>query len=78
MLTFNKPRLSELKKSWADILHVGIPAAATNPIIPVATGVITAMLATYGPGAVAGFGVGGQRDPSVRRGVGAGARCERP
>lgn len=57
MLTFNKPRLSELKKSWADILHVGIPAAATNAIIPVATGVITAMLATYGPGAVAGFGV---------------------
>jgi len=57
MLTFDKPELAELKKSWADILHVGIPAAATNVIIPIATGVITAMLARYGPEAVAGFGV---------------------
>ena len=57
MLTFNKPDPGELRKSWADILHVGIPAAATNAIIPVATGVITAMLARYGTEAVAGFGV---------------------
>ena len=57
MLTFNKPAPGELRKSWADILHVGIPAAATNAIIPIATGVITAMLARYGTDAVAGFGV---------------------
>ena len=57
MLTFNKPDIEELKKSWRDILHVGMPAAATNAIIPIATGVITAMLARYGPEAVAGFGV---------------------
>lgn len=57
MLTFNKPDTKELVSSWGDILHVGIPAAGTNAIIPVATGVITAMLAKYGPEAVAGFGV---------------------
>ena len=57
MLTFNKPDLGELRSSWADVLHVGIPAAATNAIIPIAMGVITAMLAKYGPDAVAGFGV---------------------
>ena len=57
MLSFNKPDATELRKSWIDILHVGIPAAATNAIIPIATGVITAMLARYGPEAVAGFGV---------------------
>jgi putative MATE family efflux protein len=57
MLTFNKPDPGELRRSWTDILHVGIPAAGTNVIIPVATGVITAMLARYGPEAVAGFGV---------------------
>lgn len=57
MLTFNKPDMKELASSWGDILHVGIPAAGTNAIIPVATGVITAMLAKYGPEAVAGFGV---------------------
>jgi putative MATE family efflux protein len=57
LLTFNRPDAGELKNSWVDILHVGIPAAGTNVIIPVATGVITAMLARYGPEAVAGFGV---------------------
>jgi putative MATE family efflux protein len=57
MLTFNKPDPGELRKSWADILHVGIPAAGTNAIIPIAMTVITAMLASYGPEAVAGFGV---------------------
>ena len=57
MLTFSMPHAAELKRSWAAILHVGIPAAGTNAIIPIATGVITAMLARYGPEAVAGFGV---------------------
>ena len=57
MLSFKKPHPLELRRSWADILHVGIPAAATNAIIPIAIGAITAMLARYGPEAVAGFGV---------------------
>ncbi|MDX1402929.1 MAG: MATE family efflux transporter [Woeseiaceae bacterium] len=57
MLSFRKPRGPELRKSWADILHVGVPAAGTNAIIPIATAVITAMLARYGPEVVAGFGV---------------------
>ena len=57
LLTFNKPKGSELVSSWKDVLHVGIPAAGTNAIIPIATGVITAMLARYGPETVAGFGV---------------------
>ncbi len=57
MLSFNRPEMPELKNSWRDILHVGIPAAGTNAIIPIATAVITAMLARHGPEAVAGFGV---------------------
>jgi putative MATE family efflux protein len=57
MLSLNRPDPAELRRSWADILHVGIPAAGTNAIVPIATGVITAMLARYGPDAVAGFGV---------------------
>ncbi len=57
MLSFNRPNLPELRSSWVDILHVGIPAAGTNAIIPIATAVITAMLARHGPEAVAGFGV---------------------
>ena len=40
LLTLNKPDGPELASSWKDILHVGIPAAGTNAIIPIATGVI--------------------------------------
>jgi Na+-driven multidrug efflux pump len=65
MLTFNKPDREELIRSWGDILHVGIPAAGTNAIIPVATGVITAMLAKYGPETVAGFGVASRVESMV-------------
>ena len=57
MVSFNKPDPAELRSSWRDILHVGIPAAGTNAIVPVGAAVITAMIARYGPDAVAGFGV---------------------
>ncbi len=57
MVSFNKPNPVELRKSWADILHVGLPAAGTNAIIPIAMTMVTAMIARYGPEAVAGFGV---------------------
>ncbi len=57
MVSFNKPNAEELGRSWRDILHVGLPAAGTNAIIPVAMTLITAMIARYGPDAVAGFGV---------------------
>ncbi len=57
MVSFRKPKLPELRKSWADILHVGLPAAGTNAIVPVGLAVITAMIARFGPEAVAGFGV---------------------
>jgi len=57
MLSFHSAKFEDLRRSWADILHVGIPAAATNAIIPIAIGVITAMLARYGADAVAGFAV---------------------
>ena len=57
MLSFNPPDPVELRKSWRDILHVGIPAAGTNAIVPIVTAIITALIADYGPHAVAGFGV---------------------
>ncbi|MDH4124100.1 MAG: MATE family efflux transporter [Gammaproteobacteria bacterium] len=57
MVSFNRPDPVELRKSWRDILHVGIPAAGTNAIVPIATAIITALIAAFGPQAVAGFGV---------------------
>ena len=56
LLTHPWPGLSRLIHSWRAILHVGLPAAGTNAIIPVATGVVVAMLAQFGEAAVAGFG----------------------
>jgi len=57
LLSFRIPAFDEMRDSWRDILHVGIPAAGTNAIIPMAMAIITAMLARHGPEAVAGFGV---------------------
>jgi len=56
MLTLAWPGWARVGRSWAAILHVGLPAAGTNVIIPLATAVVVAMIATYGPEAVAGFG----------------------
>ena len=57
MVSFNKPDPTEMRQSWRDILHVGIPAAGTNAIVPIGAAFITAMIARYGADAVAGFGV---------------------
>lgn len=57
MVSFKLPEPAELRQSWKDILHVGLPAAGTNAIVPLGTTLITAMIARFGPGAVAGFGV---------------------
>ncbi len=57
ILTFKRPRFREVTASWKNILFVGGPAAVTRLIIPVAAGVITALLASIGTQAVAGFGI---------------------
>ncbi len=57
MLVFKRPKVSHVLDSWKQILHVGLPAAGTYAIGPVAVGIVTAMMATFGPEAVAAFGV---------------------
>lgn len=57
------PRLlsmSELKRSCGGILKIGLPAAGANMLTPIAGGILTAVVAGYGPGAVAAWGVGGR------------------
>ena len=44
--------------SWKQILHIGIPAAATQMMTPLSAAVITRMVSGYGEEAVAAFGVG--------------------
>lgn len=57
MLSDHLPDLEETLWCWRDVLSVGLPAAGANMINPISIGVITSMLATHGPLAVAGFGV---------------------
>ncbi|MCB1645255.1 MAG: MATE family efflux transporter [Pseudomonadales bacterium] len=54
--------LQGLTRSWRSILHVGLPAMATNLIMPVSMAVITRLLASHGPTVIAGFGVGSKID----------------
>jgi len=58
LLSLTAPKLVELKKHWKSILVVGGPAGFTNVMTPVAAAVITWLVSTYGPTAVAGIGAG--------------------
>ena len=51
------PGRRKLLASWKTILRTGLPVAISNAIIPVALGLITRIVAGFGPPAVAGFGV---------------------
>jgi putative MATE family efflux protein len=57
MVTFELSSFREVLDSWKRILYIGIPAASTRIIIPLATAVITRLLSSYGPETVAGYGV---------------------
>ena len=56
MMATTLPNRDQMLDSCRAILHVGAPAAGTNVIIPLATGVLVAMVAGFGPEAVAGYG----------------------
>ncbi len=57
LLEFRLPSLSQLLSSARQILYIGLPAAATNALFPVAQAIVVALVATFGASAVAGFGV---------------------
>ncbi|MFC2092106.1 MATE family efflux transporter [Elusimicrobiota bacterium] len=57
MLTFKRVAFSIMFKSWKNILYIGIPTAASRMLGPVALGVITRIIASYGKEYVAAFGV---------------------
>ncbi len=58
ILSFDQLRWGEFYASSRRILAVGLPAAATNTVIPVSAGIITKLLAGFGAHVVAGFGLG--------------------
>lgn len=57
LMRLHLPPLTELLATWRQLLRITLPAALANMITPISTGVLTAALATYGPQAVAAYGV---------------------
>ncbi len=54
--------LNELRESSREILKIGLPAAGANMLTPVAGGIMTAVVASYGAEAVAAWGVGNRME----------------
>ena len=50
--------LQELRFTSSGILRIGLPAAGANMLTPIAGGILTKIISTYGAGAVAAWGVG--------------------
>lgn len=57
VIHFSREVLQSFKVSFRKITHVGIPAMGTNMIIPLAGGVVVAIIAIFGNDAVAGTNV---------------------
>jgi putative MATE family efflux protein len=62
MLTKKVPDMTKLWKSWKSILNIGLPAAATNLVVPLTTSLITRITSAYAAAAVAALGVAARID----------------
>lgn len=58
MLDFATPSLRDVWRSWKSVGVIAVPATITNLLQPVALGVVTHLIASYGPGAVGAWGAG--------------------
>jgi putative MATE family efflux protein len=56
MLTFKSPGLTEVLKSWKNLLSIALPAAGARMIVPIAIGIVTHLIASYGAAPVAAYG----------------------
>jgi len=54
---------ARIAESWRNLLRIGVPAMLTNAIIPIANGIVMAIVATHGVNAVAGFGIAMRIEP---------------
>ncbi|WP_027856153.1 MATE family efflux transporter [Marinobacterium jannaschii] len=58
LLILQALELTRLRRHWLKVMKIGLPAALSNMMTPLASGVLTAVVASYGAEAVAAFGVG--------------------
>jgi putative MATE family efflux protein len=58
LLDFRPPRLGAVWDSWKEVGHIALPATATNVAEPIALGLVTRLVSSYGAEAVAAWGAG--------------------
>lgn len=58
LIIFRWPGKDSVLYAWKQVLHVALPAGATNLLIPVTMGIVTRMVAGYGAHAVAATAAG--------------------
>ncbi len=58
LITFEIPSWKVISGCWTSILFIALPSGLARLVVPIATGIITALLAGYGEFAVAAYGVG--------------------
>lgn len=57
IVSLHQTHIYDILKSFKELLYIGIPNALTKIMAPLAIGVITGLVATYGQEATAGFGI---------------------
>ncbi|RRD00240.1 MATE family efflux transporter [Amphritea balenae] len=58
LLVLHIESISAAMQHWLTVMKIGFPAALSNMMTPIAAAIMTAVVATNGPEAVAAFGVG--------------------
>ena len=56
MITFKSPGMTQVLASWKNLLSIALPAAGARMIVPIAIGIVTHIIAQYGPAPVAAYG----------------------
>jgi putative MATE family efflux protein len=69
LISFRLPTVSDVVASWRRILRIGLPAAGTNLLTPLAAGAITRIVSSHGPEAVAAYGAGTRIEGLAMMGV---------
>lgn len=65
LMSWPHRHLDGLMASWRLVMHIGVPAMATNMIIPLASGITVALVAAHSIDAVAGLGIAMRIEPVV-------------
>ena len=65
LIQFTNHSVKSVLESWKKILHVGLPAIASNLIAPVSMALVTVLISSYGQEAVAAYGLAGRLEALI-------------